>query len=216
MIQMAHPGAPVYYAAAQTAMDLRTGAYTGGAPEDYLFGAATNRLADFYNVPLSMGAFATGAKEPDWQAAVDGSFSSLMASLTLSDMLLGCGMLHGSRILSYEQMVMDCEIFSIVRHTLQGIPVSDETLALETIAAVGPGGHFLTQKHTKQHMRELWQPRLMDRQPYEQWEATRDGARQRARQRARQILAEHRPDPLEPRLAQELARIVAAAQAERS
>ena len=56
-------------------MDLRTGAYTGGGPEDFLFGAATNQLADFYQVPLSMGAFATGAKRPDWQAAVDNSFS---------------------------------------------------------------------------------------------------------------------------------------------
>src|SRR3989304_1633396 len=67
LIEMAYPGAPVYYAAAQTAMDLRTGGYTGGGPEDFLFGAATNVLADFYNVPLSMGAFATGAKEPGWQ-----------------------------------------------------------------------------------------------------------------------------------------------------
>jgi len=107
LMQLAHPGAPVYYAAAQTAMDLRTGGYTGGGPEDYLFGAATNVLADFYNVPLSMGAFATGAKEPDWQAAVDNSLSSFMASLTGSDMLLGCGLLYGSRILSYEQMLMD-------------------------------------------------------------------------------------------------------------
>jgi len=216
MIEMAYPGTPVYYAAAQTAMDLRSGAYTGGAPEDYLFGAATNLLADYYNVPLSMGAFATGTKEPDWQAAVDGSFSSFMASLTLSDMLLGCGLLHGSRILSYEQMVMDCEIYSIVRHTLQGIQVTDETLALETIAAVGPGGHFLTQKHTKQHMRELWQPRLMDRRTYEQWESKRDGARDWARARAQDILNTHRADPLDPRLGAELTRIIAAAEAGQS
>src|SRR5512136_1089389 len=74
MIEMAYPGAPVYYAAAQTAMDLRSGGYTGGGPEDFLFGAATNVLADYYNVPLSMGAFATGAKEPGWQAGVDNSF----------------------------------------------------------------------------------------------------------------------------------------------
>ena len=77
LIQMSSPGAPVFYAAAQTAMDLRTGAYTGGGPEDFLFGAATNQLADFYHVPLSMGAFATGAKQPDWQAGVENSFSCL-------------------------------------------------------------------------------------------------------------------------------------------
>ena len=212
LMELAFPGAPVYYAAAQTAMDLRTGAYTGGGPEDYLFGAATNVLSDFYQVPLSMGAFATGAKEPDWQAAVDNSFSSFMASLTGSDMLLGCGLLHGSRILSYEMMVMDCEIFSIVHKMMDGILVDDETLALDVIRAVGPGGNFLAQRHTKKHMRELWQPRLMDRRAYTEWEHKRDGARDWARQRAQDLLQHHRPDPLDPKLAAELARIVAAAE----
>ncbi len=209
LIQMAHPGAPVFYAAAQTVMDLRTGAYTGGGAEDYLFGAATNQLADFYNVPLSMGSFATGAKLPDWQAAVDNSFSSFMASASGADMLLGCGLLHGSRILSYEQMVMDCEIYSILRGMLKGIPVDDEDLALEVIRAVGPGGNFLAQKHTRAHMRSLWLPHLMDRRPYEQWAEKKDGAVDTARQRAREIIATHKPDPLEPKLVQELKRIIA-------
>jgi trimethylamine--corrinoid protein Co-methyltransferase len=210
LMQMAFPGAPVYYAAAQTAMDLRTGAYTGGGPEDFLFGAATNQLADFYNVPLSMGAFATGAKQPDWQAAVDNSFSSFMASASGADMLLGCGLLHGSRILSYEQMVMDCEIFSIVAKMMDGIRVDDDTLALDVIRSVGPGGNFLAQKHTRQHMRSLWLPRLMDRRPYEQWSEKKDGAIDRARQRAQDLLKSHQPDPLEPSLAAELKKIIAA------
>ena len=88
-MQLAYPGCPVYYAAAQTAIDLRSGAYTGGGPEDFLFGAATNQLADFYHVPLSMGAFATGAKAPDWQAGVENALSSFLASAAGSDMLLG-------------------------------------------------------------------------------------------------------------------------------
>ncbi|HTX78294.1 MAG TPA: trimethylamine methyltransferase family protein [Longilinea sp.] len=210
LIQMASPGAPVYYAAAQTAMDLRTGAYTGGGPEDFLFGAASNQLADFYHVPLSMGTFATGAKEPDWQAAVDDSFSAFMACASGADMLLGVGLLHGSRILSYEEMLMDCEIYSIVRKMLEGVPVNDEALALDVIDSVGPGGNFLAQKHTRQHMRELWLPHLMDRRPYEQWMEKRDGAREWARQRAQDILKNHEPDPLEPKLAEELKRIIQA------
>ena len=209
LMQLAQPGAPVYYAAAQTAMDLHTGGYTGGGPEDYLFGAATNVLADFYNVPLSMGAFATGAKEPDWQAAVDNTFSSLMASLTGSDMLLGCGLLHGSRILSYEMMVMDCEIYSIVHKMMDGITVNDDTLALDVIRSVGPGGNYLKHKHTRQHMRELWQPRLMDRRPYDQWAEKGDGAREWARQRAQNLIKNHQPDSLDPKLAAELSRIIA-------
>lgn len=208
LIQLAYPGAPVFYAAAQTSMDLRSGAYTGGGPEDYLFGAATNLLADFYNVPLSMGSFATGAKEPNWQAGVDNSMSTFMASIAMSDMLLGVGFLHGSRIWSYEQMLLDCEIFDMVWHTLRGIEVNDETLALDVIHNVGPGGHYLTQKHTRQHMRELWLPKYMDRRPYNEWEEKGDNARDWANAEARRILETHQPEPLEPALSAELRRMI--------
>jgi trimethylamine--corrinoid protein Co-methyltransferase len=208
LIQLAYPGAPIFYAAAQTAMDLRTGAYTGGGPEDFLFGAATNALADFYDIPLSMGSFATGAKEPDWQAGIDNSLSTFMACVAMSDMLLGVGLLHGSRIWSYEQMLMDCEIFDLVRKMMQGISVNEETLALDVINAVGPGGNFLAQKHTKTHMRQLWLPKYMDRRPYEVWEAQRDGARDWARDEARRILETHKPEPLDPSLSAELERII--------
>jgi len=214
LIEMAYPGAPVYYAAAQTAMDLRTGGYTGGGPEDFLFGAATNVLADFYNVPLSMGAFATGAKEPNWQAGVENSLSAFMAVSTLSDMLLGAGLLHGSRIWSFEELLMDSEIWGILCSMARGIEVNDETLALDTIRAVGPGGNFLTQKHTKRHMRELWVPTLFDRRPFDEWERKRDGAREWAREKAQWILKNHQPTPLEPKLYAELTRIIAALEAE--
>ena len=208
LMQMARPGCPVFYAAAQTSADLRTGGYTGGGPEDFLFGAASNVLADFYKVPLSMGAYATGAKEPGWQAGVDNSFSAFVALSTGSDMLLGAGLLHGSRIFSYEELLMDVEIWSILHAMFQGIEVSDETLALDAIRGVGPGGNFLSHRHTLKHMHERWLPVLMDRRPYTAWERTRDGAREWAAARAREILALHRPEPLEGRQAAELRRMI--------
>jgi len=209
LLQLAFPGAPVFYAAAQTASDLRNGAYTGGGPEDFLFGAATNELSDFYNIPLSMGSFATGAKEPNWQAGLENGLSTFMACAVMSDMLLGVGLLHGSRIWSYAQMMMDCEIFSIVHKVMQGIAVDDETLALEAIAAVGPGGNYLSQKHTLKHMRDVFLPQFMDRRPYNVWETTKDNAADWALEKARKVLAEHRPDPLDPKLSAEMAKIVA-------
>jgi trimethylamine--corrinoid protein Co-methyltransferase len=93
---------------------------------------------------------------------------------------------------------------------MDGITVNDETLALDVIRTVGPGGNFLKQKHTRQHMRELWQPRLMDRRPYGQWEDKRDGARDWARAKAQDILKNHRPDPLDAKLIAELQRIIVA------
>jgi len=212
LLELAHPGAPVFYAAAQTASDLRNGAYTGGGPEDFLFGAATNVLSDFYKIPLSMGSFATGAKEPNWQAGLENSLSTFMASIVMSDMLLGVGLLHGSRIWSYAQMMMDCEIFSIIRKVMEGIIVNEETLALDAIAAVGPGGNFLAQKHTLAHMREVFLPQFMDRRPYNEWESKKDDARDWALEKARKILSAHQPEPLDPKLSAEMTRIIASAE----
>jgi trimethylamine--corrinoid protein Co-methyltransferase len=106
-------------------------------------------------------------------------------------------------------MLMDCEIFDIVHQMMQGIVVDEESLALDAIRAVGPGGNFLTQKHTKQHMRDIWVPQFMDRRPYGVWEEKRDGARDWARDKARYILATHQPEPLDPQLSAELQRIIA-------
>ena len=209
LIQLAHPGAPFFYAAAQTASDLRTGAYTGGGPEDFLFGAATNVLSDFYKMPLSMGSFATGAKQPNWQAGIENSLSTFMACVSMSDMLLGVGLLHGSRIWSYEQMLMDCEIYDIVYNMMKGIVVDDETLALETVHNVGPHGNFLAQKHTRKHMRELWTPKYLDRRPYEVWLEKGDNAPDWARAKATEIYTNHQPEPLDPKISQEFSRIIA-------
>ena len=208
LIQLAFPGAPVFYAAAQTASDLRTGAYTGGGPEDFLYGAATNVLSNYYNIPLSMGSFATGAKEPNWQAGVENSLSTFMACIAMSDMLLGVGFLHGSRIWSFAEMMMDCEIFSIIHKTLQGIIVNDETLALDTIRAVGPSGNFLSQKHTLKNMRNLFLPQFMDRRPFSEWETRKDDARDWALDKARRTLDSHKPDPLDEKLSAEMAKII--------
>jgi trimethylamine--corrinoid protein Co-methyltransferase len=210
LIQLAHPGAPVFYAAAQTSMDLRSGGYTGGGPEDFLFGAATNKLADFYNVPLSMGSFATGAKEPNWQAGVDNSMSTFMSSVVMSDMLLGVGLLHGSRIWSFAQMLMDCEIYDMVWHMMKGIEVTAETMALDVVDEVGPAGNYLAQKHTQKNMRNLWVPKYMDRRTYNEWESKQDGAADWATVEARRILENHQPEKLDDDLADELQSIIAA------
>ena len=210
LMQLAYPGSPVYYAAAQTAMDLRSGAYTGGGPEDFLFGAATNELADFYDVPLSMGAYATGAKRSDWQAGLENGLSAWMASVAGSDMLLGIGLLHGSRIWSYEQMILDAEIAGIVDAMLRGIPVDDASLALDAIAEVGPGGDYLTSPHTRTAMKGLWKASYLDRRPYGQWEADPDKPHRDALERARTLLRDHRPEPLDPAVDAELERLMAA------
>ena len=155
-----------------------------------------------------MGSFATGAKEPNWQAGIENSLSTFMASIVMSDMLLGLGFLHGSRIWSFAEMMLDAEIFSIIHKMMQGITVNDETLALDAIAAVGPGGNFLSQKHTRNHMRDLFLPQFLDRRPYSQWEDKGDDARDWALNKARKILKEHQPDTLDEKIRLEFDKII--------
>ena len=152
---------------------------------------------------------ATGSKEPDWQAAIDDSLSTFASVMSGADMMNGAGLLNGSKILSYPHMVMETEIYSIMQKVAGGIEVTDETLALDVIKSVGPNGTYLTEKHTRVHMKEIWRPNVWDRTPYDAW--LRDGKRgalHRATEIADDILENHQPEPLPEGVARELRAIV--------
>lgn len=217
LMQLVNPGTPVYFAAAPTAIDLQTGGYTGGGPEDHLLAAAFSEICHFYQIPLAMGAFATGAKEPDWQAAVDNCFAGLMPVLTKTSILNGAGTLNGSKIFSLQELIMDAEIYSIVAKVAEGIEVTDETLAVDLIKQVGPGGNYLAAKHTRRHMGKIWRPTVYDRKPYGAWqEGGKKGAFEEATEAARWILKNHEVKPLDPKIKEEFAGIIGAAEKELS
>ena len=212
LVQLAHPGAPVFLAGAPSVMDLKTGGYTGGSPEDYVLAAAATELAHHFGFAMNMGTMASGAKEPGWQAAVDDALSTLVSVGAGAEMMSGCGLLDGSKTLSYAHLVMETEICGIVQKVAGGILVNDETLALDVIKKVGPNGTYLAQKHTRRHMGEIWRPGVWDRTPYDAWLATgRQGALEKAEERAREILRTHAPDPLPDDVTTELQRLVTAA-----
>ncbi len=215
LLELASPGAPVFFAGAPSVMDLRTGGYTGGGPEDDVLAAAATQLGRSFGLPVNMGTMATGAKEPGWQAAVDDSLSTAASVLAGADMLSGCGLLDGSRTLSYPHLVMETEVYRIVQRLAEGIVVDEETLALGAIRRVGPGGTYLAEKHTRRHAGEIWRPAIWDRTPYDAWiSGGRKGALDGARERAAEILADHEPAPLPDGVCAELAAIVARADEE--
>ena len=215
LLELAYPGVPAFFAGAPSVIDLKTGGYTGGSPEDYLLAGASTQLAHFYGVPMAMGTMATGAKEPDWQAAVDDSLSTFASVMTSADMMNGCGLLNGSKILSYPHMVMETEIYGIVQKVADGIVVDDETLALDVIKKVGHNGTYLAEKHTRQHMKEIWRPTVWDRTPYDNWlREGKKGALEKATEIADDILANYQPEPLPEDVVKELRAIVARADVE--
>jgi trimethylamine--corrinoid protein Co-methyltransferase len=92
---------------------------------------------------------------------------------------------------------MDSEIFSWNAFIAAGIEVDDETIAIDAIKQVGIGGNYLSQRHTRRHMKEVWRPRLLDRTMWDAWIASgREGAYEKASAHAEQLLAEHTPVPL--------------------
>ena len=214
LLQLASPGAPVFFAGAPSVMDLRTGGYTGGGPEDDVLAAAATQLGHSFGLPVNMGTMATGAKEPGWQAAVDDALSTAASVLAGADMMSGAGLLDGSRTLSYPHLVMETEVYRIAARLAEGFTVDDETLALDAIGRVGPGGTYLADPHTRRHARHIWRPRVWDRSPYDAWlSGGRRGAFDEAAEIAAGILAGHRPEPPPADLAAELAAIAARADA---
>jgi trimethylamine--corrinoid protein Co-methyltransferase len=136
-----------------------------------------------------------------------------MAALAGANMIYGLGMIDLGMTLDFGQLVVDNEIAKMTRRILEGIPVSDDTVALDVIRAVGAGGHFLTERHTLKNMRKFQaQTRLFDRRPYAQWElAGRKDLALRASDEARKILENHKPAPLPKEIKAGLRSIVLAA-----
>ncbi len=197
LFQRFFPGRPTFYGTSATVMELRRGGITCGGPEDFLLQAAGTQLAHFYGLPASIGTFATGANASGWQAGVENSLSGAVSQFSGADMMCGAGLLNGALIFSFEQLLLDCEIYDMLRAVSQGFSLDEEALALAVIDAVGPQNHFLTSDHTFDHMGQVWQPTVLDRLPWEEWvQAGRPAAQERARALAKELLASHQPEPL--------------------
>jgi trimethylamine--corrinoid protein Co-methyltransferase len=157
-------------------------------------------------LPLYNSAGMTDSKIPDIQAGFEKGMSLVLAALAGSNYIHhAAGMLENMNSVAAEQYVIDNDIAGMALRVLRGIEVSEESLALDVIDRVGPGGHFLMEEHTLDHMRsELFYPSaVVDRQGRESWQETGGlDARERAKRIAREILATHRPEPLDPEVVQ--------------
>jgi trimethylamine--corrinoid protein Co-methyltransferase len=201
LTQLVRPGTPVLYGTATSNVDLRSGAPAIGSPESALSIAICSQLARYYGLPCRGGGALTDAPLPDGQSQYERMFTLLISLLSGINFLMhGVGILESYLTLSYEQFIIDLELLEMLRHLIQPVEVSPETLALETIHEVGPGGHFLEAAHTLRHYREAhFLPQLSQRQTYEQWLAggSKD-LRQRANERCQELLAGYAPPPMDP------------------
>jgi trimethylamine---corrinoid protein Co-methyltransferase len=120
-IQAAVPGAPVFICFIPSVMDLMTGDFTGGAPEDTLMAAAAGDIGRFYGLPTECGVNASGAKVSGWQSAIDDAATTMLSLLGGVDLLAGVGMVAGDRVFSMEEMVLASETTGFARVLAGGL-----------------------------------------------------------------------------------------------
>jgi trimethylamine--corrinoid protein Co-methyltransferase len=189
-------------------MDMKTTIFSYGAAEMSLMVAAVSQMAQYYKLPFFGTAGCTDAKFPDPQAAAEVALSCLSSALVGANLVHDAGSWidHGS-LVSPAFMVLVNEVLHMVNQYMRGIPVNEETLALEIIDHVGPGGHYLDEDHTMNHFRDVWYSKIFDRTIYDVWQ--QQGAK-RFEERLREKTLEamnHKTAALSPEIIKEFDRM---------
>ncbi len=192
------PGAPAIFGTWCFVSDLRTGAMSGGSPEQALLSAASAQLAQFYDLTGGTASGMSDAKLPDMQAGYEKAYNHALVGNAGANLIYeSAGMLASLLGFSMEGLIIDNDVIGAVQRTIKGIEVSDESLSLETIRKVcleGPG-HYLGSDQTLHLMqREYIYPTVGDRTSPNQWvDQGRPTVVERASRKLESILASHYP-----------------------
>ncbi len=207
--QLRKPGAQLIIGGLLSNMDMQTTIMAYGSPEMALLSAGYTDMTKWLGVPMYETAGCSDAKLFDEQAAMEGTINIATAGLIGGNMIHDIGYIESGLTSSPEMMVASDEIIDMVKRILRGIPVDDESMALDVINEIGPGGHFLQHDHTYQRFKkEIWKPKMIDRQNWENWELTGSKTyQQRVRERVIEILEADTAPLLDEPMYKELHRI---------
>ncbi|MDL1945001.1 trimethylamine methyltransferase [Chloroflexi bacterium CFX2] len=191
LMQMVREGAPTIYATLGTVADMRSGAYTSGAIECGMLHMAFAQMARFYNVPCGGYIGLTNSKLNDAQAGYETGMSGIAGLLAGMDMFNIGGLIDALKTFDFAKAVIDDEIAQMMKRMKRGVSFSDDDLGVELIKEIGPGGSFITVKHTIHRMKtEAILTKIADRDARTIWE--KKGAldvHARAMKRAKEIMA---------------------------
>jgi trimethylamine--corrinoid protein Co-methyltransferase len=193
--QLKREGAPILLSGGtQDMLDMRTMLDIYAAPQNRVLCV---EMAHYYGLPIFGLGGASDSKAPDQQAAAEVAFSLLTETLAGTHLVHDVGYLEGGMTNSIEMIVMADEMIRWVKEFMRGEIVDEETLALDWIDQVGPGGDFLALDHTRNHFRADWYPTLFNRKNYDGWVSQgKPTLRDRAKEMIISILKEHQPEPL--------------------
>ena len=207
--QLIREGAPIIGAGGILLMDMAHGLISYAAPEFMLAMTAFSEMYHYYKLPIFSFTGCSDSKSFDQQAAAEGSLWMLITALGGGNLIHDVGYLEGGLTASYSQIVAMNEVAGLVKRFMGGIDFSPETIALDVIDEVGPGGQFVDHEHTYQNFRRNWIPSLFDRSSYEAWvEAGSGMLGERAEARVRSLLETHKPKPLADDVRQEMNEIL--------
>ncbi len=212
--QSTREGAPFIMGGLFTIMDMYSTIFSYGSPEFNLLMAALADLAHYLQIPMFGTCGCTDSCIVDEQAGIEAALSIAMTALSGPHLNHDVGYIEYGSTASLDYLVICDDIIGMARRLVRGIQVNDETLALDVIDKVGPGGHFLAEEHTMKYFRsESFYSVLMNRQRYDSWRA--DGAKslqQRANEKTRAIIEDYEPEPLPADVQQKIHAIVARAE----
>jgi trimethylamine--corrinoid protein Co-methyltransferase len=217
LTQLVNPGAPVIYGGFTTNVDMKSGSPAFGTPEGAWAMTIGAQLARRYRLPYRGSGTLNTAKVPDAQAAYETMWTLWPAIMAHTNFIMhSAGWLEGGLTVSYEKFIIDIENLAMFYHFLAGLEISEATLALDMIAAVGPGGHHFSTPHTQARFQtEFYPSTLNDRLNYETWaEAGALDTAQRAYLIWKALLAQYQPPPLDPTIASGLQDYVTRREAE--
>jgi len=211
--QLRRRGTPVVFGSGSGPLDMKTTVASYSSPEFMLHCKGMAELGQhLYHLPTWGFAGCSDSKVPDIQAGIDSALWILWTALSGANLVHDAGYVESGMTCSYEMIVICDEIIGYVRRLLGGIEVSPETLALDTIDKVGPGGDYLMTDHTLRHYKSCWYPNILDRRNHESWDrAGRPSALETARAIARTAVARPPTDPLPAPILETLNGILAAA-----
>jgi trimethylamine--corrinoid protein Co-methyltransferase len=199
--QLVNPGAPIMYGGFVIPLDLQSGAIAFGSPEAAWALYAGAQMARRYGIPFRSSGGLTTAHTPDAQAAYESLFGLWPAVMAHTHWITqAAGWLDGGLTASFEKLVVDAEMIAMLGQLCEPVAVNDETLALESIDQVGPGGHNLDTDHTMARFRTaFYRPTISSRDAYESWvEAGRIDTAQRANTTWKKLLKDYQKPPIDP------------------
>jgi trimethylamine--corrinoid protein Co-methyltransferase len=211
--QLIRPGLPVCYGGICHAFDMRTTQLIFAGPEQAIFGVAMTQIGKHYGLPVYINVGLTDSKRADAQAGLEAGVTLALGAAAGADIFGHMGISGVDQGASLDILVLQDEVIAYVESILREIDFSDEALGFAEIAAVGPGGSFIDREYTARHFRrELWFPRLLDRDYYQAWrDAGAPSLEEHCHRRLEALQRSHTPEPLSPDLDRALEEIVAAA-----